>query len=579
MKRCPECGREYDNTMMFCLDDGAELLYGPAKSEPGAVASGFLPGDEPATAILQSTVAPGDLPTRTQFNTTDQTAILPTGRGDIVQKRGAFDKRLIAAPFLLAIIVLGGFFGYKYFAPTNQIESIAVMPFVNESGNADVEYLSDGMTETLISGLSQLPNLDVKPRSAVFRYKGKETDPQTIGKELNVQAVLNGRVTQRGKDISLYVELMDIGRNKTIWSEQYNRKESDLVSLQSEIARDVSGKLTAKLSGADEAKVTNVYTTNSEAYQLYLKGNYYTSKFSKEGMRKGDEFFEQAIKLDPNYALAYNGIAYSQLIGMDWFTEPKVAGSKARDNVAKAISLDDKLAETQLLRAMVAHWVEWDWITAESAFKKAVELNPSTFRPYGYYAWFLANMGRNDEAIAYAKRGQELDPISPESNFYLGMALLAAGRTEEAIARFHVSIDLDPAYFYSYSFLGRSYLQAGKYQDALAAFKRAVELEDGNPENWANLAYAYGVTGNKSEAQKIVESLKERSNSNYVSPYYFAIAYAGLGEHEETLDSLERAYDDKSDSLVLYLTADPQMAGIRSDPRYRNLLKRMGLPE
>ena len=184
-----------------------------------------------------------------------------------------------------------------------------------------------------------LPNLNVKPRSSVFRYKGKETNPQTIGKELNVQAILNGRVVQRGQDISLFVELKDISLDKVIWSQQYNRKQSDLVTLQSDIARDVSSNLKTKLSGADEARVTNVYTTNSEAYQLYLKGNYYTSKFSKEGFRKGEVFFEQAIQLDPNYALAYNGIAYSQLTAMDWFTEPKVAGPKARDNVTKAIAL------------------------------------------------------------------------------------------------------------------------------------------------------------------------------------------------------------------------------------------------
>ena len=480
---------------------------------------------------------------------------------------------------LLAVISAVAYFGF--FAKSNhgQIESIAVMPFVNESGNADVEYLSDGMTETLISSLSNLPNLNVKPRSSVFRYKGKETNPQTIGKELNVQAILNGRVVQRGQDISLFVGLIDISLDKVIWSQQYNRKQSDLVTLQSDIARDVSSNLKTKLSGADEAKVTNVYTTNSEAYQLYLKGNYYTSKFSKEGFRKGDAFFEQAIKLDPNYALAYNGIAYSQLTAMDWFTEPKIAGPKARDNVAKAIALNDKLAETQLLRGMVAHWVEWDWITAESAFKKAIELNPSAPRPYGYYAWFLTNMGRNDEAIASAKQGQQLDPISPETNFYLGVALLAAGRSDEAIARFQISIELDPTYFYSYNFLGRAYLQADKKQDALAAFKRAVELEGENPENWANLAYAYGVSGNKAEAEKIVEYLKEKSKSNYVAPYYFAIAYVGLGENEETFKWLERAYDDRSDSLVLYLTADPQMQGIRSNPRFKDLLKRMNLPE
>ena len=481
---------------------------------------------------------------------------------------------------LLGLIVLfGGYFGYNYFSSTNQIESIAVMPFVNESGNEDVEYLSDGMTETLISSLSNLPNLNVKARSSVFRYKGKNTDAKTIGKELNVQAILNGRIVQRGDRLTLNLELVDAQTENVIWSDKYDRKTSDLVTLQSEIAKDVSSKLKTKLSGADEAKVTNVYTTNSEAYQLYLKGNYFTTKLTKEGFRKGNEFFEQAILLDPNYALAYNGIAFNRLAAMDWFSEPKVAGPKAKSAVEKAVALDDKLAETQLLRGMVAHWVEWDWETAESAFKRSIELNPSESRPYGYYAWLLANLGRNEEAVAAAEKGQKLDPISAEANWFLGMSLIAAGRTDEAIAKLQTAIDLEPTYFYAYSFLGRAYLQAGKKQDALKAFERAHELESENSENLANLAYAQGVNGNKVEAQKIIDNLLEKSKNTYVAPYYLAIAYAGLDDNEQVFKQLERAYADKSDSLVLYVTADPQMNNTRNDPRYKDLLKRMGLPE
>ena len=230
--------------MMFCLDDGAELLYGPAT----------LGSDEPATAILHTTDAVGDAPTRAWIHTTEQTAILPSGIKDVPKSKG-FDKRLLLPPLALAVIVLGGFFGYKYFSPTKQIESIAVMPFVNESGNADVEYLSDGMTETLISSLSQLPNLNVKGRSSVFRYKGKDVDTKTLGKELGVQAVLYGRVIQRGDQLTLSLELLDAATENVIWSGKYDRKQADVVSLQSEIARDVSNKLKNKLSGADVAKV------------------------------------------------------------------------------------------------------------------------------------------------------------------------------------------------------------------------------------------------------------------------------------------------------------------------------------
>lgn len=607
MKKCPQCGRDYnDDSMSFCLDDGSELLYGPATSEPpapllpeegwpkaGVVGAAGGQFDEPQTAILHETAPPGEAATRAQIHTTAAEPRSEVGDSSERQSRldrdsahqaaepkKGLDRRLIAGPIVAVIIAVGIYAGYRYFnSSTKQIDSIAVMPFVNESGNEDVEYLSDGMTETLIKSLSNLPNLNVKPRSSVFRYKGKETDLQTIGRELNVQAILNGRVVQRGEQLTLSLELVDVREDKVIWSEQYQRKQSDLVSLQSEIARDVSTKLKDKLSGAEEKRVTNIYTTNSEAYQLYLKGNFYTTKLTKDGFRKGNEYFERAIQLDPNYALAYNGIAFNQLAAMDWFSAPKVAGPKAKNAVEKAFALNDKLAETHLLRGMVAHWVEWDWTTAENAFKQAIELNPSGYRPYGYYAWFLANMGRNEEAVASAVKGQQLDPISAEANWYLGMALIAAGRTDEAIARLQTAIDLEPSYFYAHTFLGRAYLQAGKKQEALKSFERAYELESENSENLANLAYAQGVTGNKVEAQRAVDRLLEKSKNEYVAPYYIAIAYAGLGENEDAFKWLERAYEDKSDSLILYLTADPQMDGIRSDPRYKDLLRRMNLPE
>ena len=373
--------------------------------------------------------------------------------------------------------------------------------------------------------------------------------------------------------------MIDSSLDKVVWSETYNRKQTDLLTLQTEIARDVSSKIKTKLSGEDLAKVTKSYTTNEEAYQLYLKGNFYTSKFTKEGFDKGSEYLEQAIKLDPDYALAYNGLAYNQLTAMDWFTNPKIAGAKARDTVNKAASLDSSLPQTQLLLGLVAYWVEWDWSAAEKAFRRAIELNPSDPRPYGVCAWLLSNTGRNDEAIELAKRSYQLDPISPETNWYLGIVLLAAGKTDEAIRRFQASIDLEPTYFYAHNFLGRAYLQAGKITQAVAAFERARDLERENPENWANLAYAYGLSGKRDEAEKIIAYLKDLSRTNYVAPYYLAIAYAGLGDNEQTFKCIEQAYEDRSDSLILYLTADPQMQKIRSDPRYKEMLKRLNLPE
>ncbi len=298
MKRCPECRRDYvDDNLLYCLEDGAALIQGSVPSP-----------DEPATAILHDAVSANEAATRAQIHTTEQTDVsLSIAREG--QNAASFDKRLLLIPLVLAVIVLGSLFGYRYFAPTNQINSIAVMPFVNDSGNADVEYLSDGMTDTLISSLSQLANLNVKGRSSVFRYKGKDLDTKTLGKELGVQAVLYGRVIQRGDQLTLSLELLDAATENVIWSGKYDRKQADVVSLQSEIARDVSNKLKSKLSGADVAKVKKGYTANPEAYRLYLQGRFYWNKRTAADLNKSIDFFNQAIALDPAYALAYSGLA------------------------------------------------------------------------------------------------------------------------------------------------------------------------------------------------------------------------------------------------------------------------------
>ncbi len=589
MKRCPECGREYDNTMMFCLDDGAELLYGPAKSEPGAVATGFLPSDEPATAILHSTAAPGEAPTRAQINTTDQTAILRTGAeaepqgslGGLAEKQSFSANRAakpLAAVVVAVLILVGGFFGYRYLSPAKQIESIAVMPFVNESGNADVEYLSDGMTETLIGNLTQLPNLNVKARSSVFRYKGKETDTKTIGKELNVQAILNGRVSQRGDQLTLSLELVDVATENAIWSQRYDRKQSDLVSLQSEIARDVSSKLKSKLSGEDQAKISKTYTANPEAYQLYLKGNFYAAQYTKEGLAKGLEYYNQAIALDPNYALAHNGLAYYYLVANEWYLSPNDSMPKAREAAKRALAIDETLGEAHTSLAAVTHWYDWDWATAEKEYRRAIELNPNDPRTRQYYAWFLAEVGRVDEAIAEGKKAQQLDPLSAEVNTFLGQVLVFARRNEQAIEQMRKAVELDTNYWLAHAFLGRAYEQKGDVAQAVIEYQRARQLEENVGELLALVGRSYGLLGKKAEAQKTINELKELSERTYVPPYNFAMIYAGLGDKDEAFAYLNRAFDERSYYLT-WLKVDSQMDSLRDDPRFKELLKRMNLPE
>lgn len=547
MKGCPQCGREYDVTMSFCLDDGSKLLYGPA--------SGGSQSDEPATAILS-------VPPATAGGTDSHTA----------SRRNSLIAGVIGI-ILVTALGLGSYFYYGR-GSAKQIESIAVMPFVNESGNADVEYLSDGMTETLISNLSQLPDLNVKPRSAVFRYKGKESDAQTLGNELQVQAILNGRVLQRAQNISLYVELIDVALNKTIWSETYIRKQADLVTLQTDIARDVSGKIKTKLSGTDEAKVTKTYTTNPEAYQLYLKGNFYLTKYTEDGYKKGIEYYNQAIAIDPNYALAYHGIATAYDFSNGFYLAPNESEPKAKAAALKALELDETLAETHYLLGKIVFWYEWDWGSAERHWKRANELDPAYPAKYPLY---LTATGRADEAVKTQEIVLRRVPLDLNAHSDLAGLLLFAGRYDESIEQTRKALELDPNFWWSYQNLGLAYERKKQYPEAIAALEKARQV-DSNPLNIGFLGAVYGKAGKPAEAQKVLEELKELSKKRFVPAYNIALIYAGLGDKDQAFEWLEKAYQERS-SFILLLKVETVLDNLRTDPRYKDLLKRMGLPE
>lgn len=563
MKRCPECRRDYsDDTLLYCLDDGNELLDGPAT----------LGTDEPATAILRGGDLPSESPIKQQINTTNETATLPSGITD-VPKRG-FDKRLLAIPLLLAIISLGGYFGYKYLSPTKQIESIAVMPFVNASGNADVEYLSDGMTEMLISSLSSVPNLTVKPRTTVFRYKGKETDAQTIGKELNVQGILNGRVVQRGDQLTLSLELIDAEKDIVLWSQQYVRKQSDLVSLQSEIARDVSGKLKSKLSGADAAKVEKNYTANPDAYQLYLKGRFYWNKRTREAYKKAIEFFDQALEKDANYALAYAGLAdcYSQ---GDYPLPPKEKYPLARQAALKALELDDTLAEPHTALGRIRQEYDWDREGAEKEFKRAIELNPNSSLAHMRYGGFLTFLGNHDEAIAEATQAVGIDPLSALINWSLAYDYYWARRYDEAIEQDRKTLEIDSGYVRSIYQLGLSYEKKGMYEKAFEQYLKWAALADRTAEVMAWKA-AYTASDVRGYHLKQLDQAIEKVGHDPNSLYDVAVLHARLGEKEPALEWLKKAVDERANSLV-YIKVETAFDNQRSDPRFVEIMKRVGL--
>jgi serine/threonine-protein kinase len=491
-------------------------------------------------------------------------------------------KRGFAVALLVLISTIIGL-GYWFFSNrsinTKQIESIAVMPFVNESGNADVEYLSDGMTETLINSLSKLSNLNVKARSTVFRYKGKGTDAQTIGKELNVQAILNGRVVQRGDQLTLSLELVDAQTENIIWSEQYNRKQTDLITLQSEIARDVSQKLKTKLSGADEQKLAKNYTENPEAYKHYLQGRFYWNKRTAENISKAIEQFKAAADKDPNYALAFAGLADCYAISQEYLGTPaSEALPQAKAYANRALEIDDSLGEAHATLGII-NQNSWNWAEAEKEYKRAIELNPNYATAHHWYARLLRLMGRSDEALAEIKRASELDPLSRVILNNLVQVYWERGEVDAAFEQCRKIIELDPDYPGAHLSLSYVYLKQGRTAEALAEAQKAVELSNRSNNGFlASLGYIQAISGNRNEALAVIIELEEKYLRRQADGFDIALIHTGLGRKDQAFAWLEKAFQDRS-SLLKDLKTEPEIESLRSDPRYKDLLRRMNLPE
>ena len=489
-------------------------------------------------------------------------------------------RRSIALAIALSLLVIASAGVFIYLRRSKAgIDSIAVLPLENRSNDPDAEYISDGVTESINNSLARLPSLKVTPHSVALHYKGKAMDVQKVGDELGVQAVLTGDVRQRGDDLTINVELDDIRNGKQLWGEQYNRKVADLLAVQSDIAREVSQRLRSQLSAEDQQKLTKGSTDNPEAYRLYLKGKYYTNKLTKEGFDTGIDYFNQAIAVDPNYALAYSGLAFNYVNQDDWFMSPNEAGPKTKDAAKRALAIDESDAGAHLSMAIVTHWYDWNWTAAEKEFKRAIELSPNNSDAHTYYSWFLAPMGRNDQAIAEAKRAQQADPLSGFAAFSVGGALVFARRWDPAIEQLRRAIEIDPNFWFGHCFLGRAYEQKGRLPEAIVEFQRAVELEKDNAETWSGLGHAYALSGNRGEAQKILDHLKEVSAHSWVAPYNIAVIHAGLGHKDQAFALLDQAYKDRSYYLPTYLATDARMDSLRSDPRFVELNRRVGLPE
>jgi TolB-like protein/Tfp pilus assembly protein PilF len=542
--------------MSFCLDDGVELLYGPASAV-----------DEPATAILSTGGIPSEAVTRPRVHSTETEP--PSGLSAAAGNQ-SYSAHRTAKPIIVGVavtaILLGGLFGYRYLASNQkQIESIAVIPFVNESGNAEVEYLSDGMAETLINSLSKLTNLSVKARNAVFAYKGKDVSARQIGEELGVQAVLLGRLVERGGNIKLNLELVNAKTLDVIWSEQYDRKQGDLVGLQQEIARDVSSKLKLKLTGADEQKLAKSYTTDSEAYRLYLQGRFYWNKRAGRDFQRSEGYFRQSIERDPNFALGYVGLA-------DFYGDRE--RDKAKENVNRALALDDNLAEAHGTLGY-QYMLDYEWARSGKHMTRALELDPKNLEVHRWIGQRLMMLGRYDEALASYRRALEIDPNSSPVHFIYGACLVASGQLDKGIEYLENAIKSDPAFVWNHSQLSFAYRFRGNY--AGAAEERAIAQDLlGETENAKRTRESFAKGGREGFLR---EMIRQGVNPDGVTGgMRTASAYALLGEYEKALAVLERGAE-KGEFWLFQIKYDPAYEGLRGNPRFQALLRKFDPPQ
>ena len=461
---------------------------------------------------------------------------------------------------------------------TAAINSIAVLPFANASTDPNAEYLSDGVTDSLINSLSQLTELRVVPRSTVFHYKGSGADPVTIGRDLKVRAVLTGTVMLRGQALTIQTELVDVDKDSQLWGERYERKVSDILTIQREIATEMSERLSLRLSGSDQKKLNKAYTDNTEAYQLYLKGRYYWNKRSEDAVATALDYYKQATDKDPAYALAYDGVS-DCLSTQAWygFRAPKEVYPESMAAARKALELDDSLSEAHTSLAFELVSYDWNWQNAEKEFQRAMELNPRYAVTHHWRSDLLAVTGRLEESLEEERRAQELDPLSLIINTWVGWRLSYLGRYDQAIDQYRKALELDRNFVPAHWQLGLAFEQKTMYAEAIAELQTAVNLSEGSPLYVACLAHAYAVSGKVGEARRLLGELNALSNRHYVSAYQLAAVYAGLGEKDNAFQQLERAYAERSGSLI-YLNREPRLNSLHSDPRYADLVRRIGLP-
>ncbi|HEY9283505.1 MAG TPA: tetratricopeptide repeat protein [Pyrinomonadaceae bacterium] len=542
MKTCPTCARVYANdALRFCRHDGAPLAAAPEDETRLLYA-------EDATGAPQQTGGLSDeLAAHAAATSSSLTAPMPA------QRRRAARRRAI--------------------------DSLAVLPFTNEGGEATTGYLSDGITEGIINSLSQLPRLRVLPRSTVFRHRAASADPLGVGRQLGVRAVLTGRVAEVGGWLVIRAELIDVREESQLWGEQYRREPADIFALQEEISRDISEKLRLKLTGDERLRLSKRYTENTDAYRAYLQGRHYvTSKRTADWIRKGIDCFQRAIDLDPNYALAYSGLAeaHGLLASSTGEQPPRDEYPKAQAAARKALALDPSLAEAHTALGFSLLLYDYDLDGARRAFRRAVRLNPNHPNAHDGLAFYYNATSQAEKSVAECEESRRLDPLSPFPEVNLGWAHYFARRYDAAAAQGRKALEMDARFAFAHWIIGLALAQSGDAAGAVESFERGVETSGGGLTFRAHLAYAYARAGRETEARRALAELEKTARRRYVSAYYFAVARLGLNERDAALERLERALEERAGFLA-FLPVEPVFDALRDDARFRQLVERVGV--
>jgi len=552
------------------------------KEEPPAVGDSAQPGPPELARILERCLAKN--PAQRFHSAHDLAFALRSLSTSAGQQQAAIpapahsNRRWIVAAAVAGVLILaGGGFAYWKTRGAN-IDSVAVLPFVSASTGQDADWLSNGITENLIDSLSGVSGLKVMSRSAVFRYAGKNVDPRAAGREMGVRAVVSGRLMQRGNSLSVSAELVKVADNSQLWGEVYDRNLMDAMSVEKEIASQIAGKLRARLSATDKTQMHRGETSNPEAYQLYLKGRYYAAKFDPENLQKGFDYFQQAVALDPNYALAYDGLSYYyQLVGDLYFPMAEVM-PKAEAAARKALAIDERIPESHVELGADITFTDFDWASAEREFRRAIELDPGYAPAHEYYSWLLIAIGRNSEALEESRRAEALDPTSAEISSMTGWWLYQTRQYDKAAAQFKKCLDLDPSYPVCHVVLAQTREQQGRFDDAIAEAKKVTDADPKSHWPAAVAARAYALSGRRTDAQRMLSELLALSKQSHVSRYSLATVYAALGDKNRALDYLEQSFAERS-FFFDFIRSEPEMDSLRAEPRFQELVRKLNFPK